>query len=88
MSKKIQLAGYSKEGDGQIVLYTTDFSVKVKFQDGTFYEAAKRTSQGIDSFVRFEYTVLTKTTYATNLRIKKFLRKFFIGAVKDYLYDF
>lgn len=83
MSKKNQLTGAATHPDGMLILHTRHFSLAGKFQDDTFKDVQRRTSKRIDSFLRFDYDVTSKTSYATNFQIKKFLRNFIIASLKD-----
>ena len=83
MSKRNQLTGAATHPDGMLVLHTRHFSVTMTFKDVMFKDVPRRTSQRIDSFLSFDYNVISRTTYATKYQIKKFLRKFIIGAIKD-----
>ncbi len=82
MSKRNQLIGIEKPADNVLLLHTRHFSVTMMFKDVMFRDVQRRTSQRIDSFLDFEYNVISRTTYATKYQIKKFLRKFIIGAIK------
>lgn len=83
MSKRNQLIGIEKPADDVLLLHTRHFSVTMTFKDVMFRDVQRRTSQRIDSFLDFDYNVISRTTYATKYQIKKFLRKFIIGAIKD-----
>lgn len=83
MSKRNQLIGIERPADSVLLLHTRHFSVTMTFKDVMFRDVQRRTSQRIDSFLDFDYNVISRTTYATNFQIKKFLRKFIIGAIKD-----
>lgn len=83
MSKRNQLTGCEQLADKRVVLHTLHFSVAVKFPDETFRDVKRRTSQRIDSFLRYDYDVLSRTRYATHFQVKKFLRKLVLDAIKD-----
>lgn len=83
MSKRNQLIGIERPADSALLLHTHHFSVTMTFKDVMFRNVQRRTSQRIDSFLDFDYDVISRTTYATNFQIKKFLRKFIMGAIKN-----
>ena len=83
MSKRNQIIGVERPADNVLLLHTRHFSVTMTCKDVMFRDVPRRTSQRIDSFLDFDYNVISRTTYATKYQIKKFLRKLIIGAIKD-----
>ena len=83
MSKRNQLIGCEQLTDKRLLLHTNHFSVELTFKDEMFKEKKISGSQRIDSYLSFDYNVISHTTYATKYQLKKFLQRFFMSAIKD-----
>jgi hypothetical protein len=83
MSKKTILTGYEKLADGALLLHTNHYSVQIRFMDRFCYGAKQRASRRNDLLVSVDYAVINKTTYTTNLGVKKFLYKFIVNSLKS-----
>lgn len=83
MNNRNMLIGCEQLTDNRLLLHTIHFSVELTFQDEMFKEKKVSGSQRIDSYLSFNYNVISRTTYATNFQIKKFVQRFFVSAIKD-----
>lgn len=83
MSKRNGLIGVGPISDNTFVIHTDHFSVSLTMPEECVREVKCPSSNREDAMINFDYKIIHKTTYTTNFQVKKYLRRFFIDAIKD-----